>query len=106
MAPAHDPLGVVDEQLHVRGVQGLRVVDASVFPIIPNGNTTPPLWHWQNARQTSSSRRFKHESTLISKLGLASSGECGGVAPAHQHPRAILREIFTERAHHSSDGVN
>lgn len=42
MAPAHDPLGVVDEQLRVRGVQGLRVVDASVFPIIPNGNTNTP----------------------------------------------------------------
>ena len=42
MAPSHDPLGVVDEQLRVRGVDRLRVVDASVFPIIPNGNTNTP----------------------------------------------------------------
>ena len=30
---------VVDASLHVKGVAGLRVVDASVMPVIPNGNT-------------------------------------------------------------------
>jgi len=34
-----DALAVVDEQLRVRGTEGLRVVDASIMPTIVNGNT-------------------------------------------------------------------
>lgn len=32
-------MGVVDERLRVKGVQGLRVVDVSTMPIINNGHT-------------------------------------------------------------------
>ena len=39
MGPAGDPLAVVDGTLKVRGVQGLRVVDASVMPQVPSANT-------------------------------------------------------------------
>lgn len=33
-----DPLAVVDERLYVHGLEGLRVIDASVMPTMPSGN--------------------------------------------------------------------
>lgn len=42
MGPDTDPLAVVDTQLRVRGVTGLRVVDASIMPTLIGGNTNAP----------------------------------------------------------------
>ena len=42
MGRADDPTAVVDSRLRVRGVAGLRVVDASVMPTITSGNTNSP----------------------------------------------------------------
>ena len=42
MGPDSDPMAVVDGRLRVRGVAGLRVVDASVMPEIISGNTSAP----------------------------------------------------------------
>lgn len=35
----NDPMSVVDEQLRVRGIEGLRVADASIMPTVLSGNT-------------------------------------------------------------------
>jgi choline dehydrogenase-like flavoprotein len=37
-----DPLAVVDQKLSVRGVEGLRVADTSIFPTLVSGNTNAP----------------------------------------------------------------
>lgn len=43
MGPAHDPWAVVDAQLSVHGIQGLRVIDASIMPTITSGNIHAPV---------------------------------------------------------------
>ncbi len=42
MGPAGDPLSVLDDRLRVRGIDRLRVIDASAMPRITSGNTNSP----------------------------------------------------------------
>ena len=44
MGGDEDPLSVVDDQLRVRGLQGLRVVDASIMPAVPSANTSAAVF--------------------------------------------------------------
>lgn len=39
MGPASDPTAVVDDRLRVHGLEGLRIVDASIMPSMPSANT-------------------------------------------------------------------
>ena len=42
MGVENDPMAVTDARLRVRGVDGLRVIDASAMPAITSGNTNSP----------------------------------------------------------------
>lgn len=42
MGPDTDPMAVVDHQLRVKGVRGVRVADASIMPQITSGNPHAP----------------------------------------------------------------
>jgi choline dehydrogenase len=39
MGPASDPTAVVNDRLLVHGMEGLRIVDASIMPAMPSANT-------------------------------------------------------------------
>lgn len=43
MGLPNDPMAVVDARLRVYGVPGLRIVDASIMPLIVSGNTNAPV---------------------------------------------------------------
>ncbi|EFN64469.1 Glucose dehydrogenase [acceptor] [Camponotus floridanus] len=43
MGPSNDPMAVVDPQLRVYGIEGLRVIDASIMPTITSGNINAPV---------------------------------------------------------------
>jgi choline dehydrogenase len=39
-----DEMAVVDHELKVHGIEGLRVIDASIMPVVPTGNTNAPTY--------------------------------------------------------------
>ena len=39
MGPVTDKTSVVDDELRIHGLQGIRVVDASIMPSMPSANT-------------------------------------------------------------------
>ena len=60
-AMGDNELAVVDDRLRVRGIRGLRVIDASVMPTITSGNTNAPtvMIAEQGARFVAETRRSK-----------------------------------------------
>jgi len=44
MGPSSDPSAVVDHELRVHGLDGLRIADASVMPFVPSANTSAAVF--------------------------------------------------------------
>ncbi|CAG4933207.1 unnamed protein product [Colias eurytheme] len=71
MGPSTDPMAVVDPKLRVYGIEGLRVIDASIMPRVTNGNINAPVIMiaekgsdliketWLNKREKRSTRSLK-----------------------------------------------
>ncbi|KAI8442200.1 hypothetical protein MSG28_005790 [Choristoneura fumiferana] len=72
MGAKHDPMAVVDPELKVYGIQGLRVADASIMPTVPTSNTAAPaIMIAERASQFIMSRY----SRLKNRFGVDSSTE-------------------------------
>ena len=69
-----DDMAVVDSQLRVRGMEGLRVIDSSVFPTEPNGNlNAPTIMLAERAADLVRGRSMLPESDVV--VGLAAQWE-------------------------------
>ena len=79
MAPASDATAVVDDQLRVRGLEGLRVIDASIMPTMLSANL--------NAATLMIAE--KASDLLLRPRGPGAGRDCGGVSLAMRRRKYV-----------------
>jgi 4-pyridoxate dehydrogenase len=102
MGPADDPLAAVDASLRVRGVNGLRVVDASVMPDIVGGNINAAVLMIAEKAADMISRRSDDRSGTSGPTARSTRGQQGIDMPVTMEVSSTGDAAFTQHTIRSS----